>query len=382
MRNSEMKHWRLIVFFVCLPLIVGCGFRTAETQQAFNKTVYRPGYAADFQIKGADGCESTLIHVYNPWQGAHDVEMSYFIRRNGEKVPDGFSGQVIKGDARRIVCMSSSYIAMLGALGKVNRVVGVSGLEYVSNRYVNEHRDVIKDVGPEMNYEVLLTLKPDVVLLYGIGDAQTTITGKLRELNIPYMYMGEYLEESPLGKAEWMVVLSEITGCREEGMRLFTEVAGSYNRTRKQVAGVSYRPRVMFNVPWNDAWIVPSSQSYMARLVADAGGDYVCRKSETNALVTIGMETAYGLMKETDYWLNVGMCTTLAELCAMNPKFAEAKAVRKGNVYNNNLRTTAGGGNDFWESAVVKPDVVLRDLIRIFHPELDKGALYYYRHLN
>lgn len=85
MRNSEMKHWRLIVFFVCLPLIVGCGFRTAETQQAFNKTVYRPGYAAGFQIKGADGCESTLIHVYNPWQGAHDVEMSYFIRRTVRK---------------------------------------------------------------------------------------------------------------------------------------------------------------------------------------------------------------------------------------------------------------------------------------------------------
>ena len=126
--------------------------------------------------------------------------MSYFISRNGEQAPTGFIGSTIPAGAKRIVCMSSSYIAMLDALGQVNRIVAVSGIDYVSNPYILAHKDSIKDMGPEMNYELLLGLKPDIVLLYGIGDAQTAITDKLKELSIPYIYMGEYLEESPLAK--------------------------------------------------------------------------------------------------------------------------------------------------------------------------------------
>ena len=93
------------------------------------------------------------------------------------------------------------------------------------------------------------------------------------------------------------------------------------------------------------------------------------------------LETAYKLIQKADYWINVGMASTLDELKTVNPKFVDAKAVREKTVYNNNLRTTPTGGNDYWESAVVRPDVVLRDLIHIFHPELVSDSLYYYRHL-
>ena len=86
--------------------------------------------------------------------------------------------------------MSSSYVAMLDELGEVNRIVGVSGIDYIANPYILAHKDSIKDMGPEMNYELLIGLKPDVVLLYGIGDAQTAVTDKLKELSIPYLYMG------------------------------------------------------------------------------------------------------------------------------------------------------------------------------------------------
>ena len=93
------------------------------------------------------------------------------------------------------------------------------------------------------------------------------------------------------------------------------------------------------------------------------------------------METAYGLIQKADYWINVGMASTLDELKAVNPKFTDAKSVREKTAYNNNLRLTATGGNEYWESAVVRPDIVLRDLIHIFHPELVSDSLYYYRHL-
>ena len=371
----------LFLFTLCSMLLWGsCKSKTASTA-AFTKAVYTPEYAGGFDMVGAENARSTIVRVRNPWQGAKDVEMSYFVARDDEQAPKDFEGVVIPAGARRIVCMSSSYIAMLDALEQTDRVVGVSGIGFISNPDIIAHKSAVRDVGSEINYEILAGLAPDLVLLYGIGDAQSTVTDKLQELNIPYMYVGEYLEESPLGKAEWLVAIAELTDSRETGERVFREIPGRYEALRQLAVGVSERPAVMLNTPWNDSWMMPSVKSYVARLIADAGGEYIYRKNTSNGSQPIGLETAYALIREADVWLNVGTVTTLSELKAMNPQFADAKAIRENRVYNNNLRLTPGGGNDYWESAVVRPDMVLRDLIRILHPELVTDSLYYYRHL-
>lgn len=376
-----MKSPVLTITLLCLFFLASCITRNKTSIEAYSQEVYTPEYASGFKILGAENSTSTLIQITNPWQGANDVTMSYFVSRNGEQAPVGFSGPVIPAGAKQIVCMSSSYIAMLDALGEINRIVGVSGIDYIANPYILAHKKKIKDMGPEMNYELLIGLKPDVVLLYGIGDAQTAVTDKLKELSIPYLYMGEYLEESPLGKAEWMVVLSELTDKREKGIETFREIPQRYYTLKALTDSVRQRPTVMFNTPWNDSWVMPSTQSYMAQLVADAGADYIYKENTSNSSTPIGLETAYGLIQKADYWINVGSATTLDELKTVNPKFADAKSVREKTVYNNNQRLTPTGGNDYWESAVVRPDVVLRDLIRIFHPELVADSLYYYRQL-
>lgn len=379
--NKMIKQSIYTFILFSLLFLTSCISNKKTSLEAFNQDIYTPEYAAGFKILGSTNVQSTLIQVFNPWQGAKEVEMSYFISRNGEQAPTGFTGPTIPAGAKRIVCMSSSYIAMLDALGQVNRIVAVSGIDYVSNPYILAHKDSIKDMGPEMNYELLLGLKPDIVLLYGIGDAQTAITDKLKELSIPYIYMGEYLEESPLGKAEWMVVLSELTDNREKGIEIFSEIPKRYLSLKALTESVGQCPTVMFNMPWNDSWVMPSTKSYMAQLVADAGAEYIYKENSSNSSTPIGLETAYGLIQKADYWINVGSATSLDELKTVNPKFADAKAVRERTVYNNNLRLTPTGGNDYWESAVVRPDMVLRDLIHIFHPELVPDSLYYYRHL-
>ena len=379
--NKMIKQSIYTFILFSLLFLASCISNKKTSLEAFNQDIYTPEYASGFKILGADNVQSTLIQVFNPWQGAKDVEMSYFISRNGEQAPAGFTGPTIPAGAKQIVCMSSSYIAMLDALGQADRIVAVSGIDYVSNPYIIAHKDSIKDMGPEMNYELLLGLKPDVVLLYGIGDAQTAVTDKLKELSIPYMYVGEYLEESPLGKAEWMVALSELTDSREKGIEIFSEIPKRYQTLKDLTASVEQRPTVMFNTPWNDSWIMPSTKSYMAQLVNDAGADYIYKENTSNSSAPIGLETAYGLIQKADYWINVGMASTLDELKAVNPKFTDAKSVREKTAYNNNLRLTATGGNEYWESAVIRPDIVLRDLIHIFHPELVSDSLYYYRHL-
>ncbi len=128
-----------------------------------------------------------MVTVTNPWQGADSITTYLFIARDGESVPEDFTGQVLGKDAERIICMSSTHIAMLDAIDEDRCVVGVSGIDYISNPDIQARRDSVGDVGYEgnINYELLLSLDPDLVLLYGVNGA-SSMEGKLKELNIPF----------------------------------------------------------------------------------------------------------------------------------------------------------------------------------------------------
>ena len=377
---KTLKNLSLILLLVLT--FTGCHDKSSKLAD-FNRAVYTPEYASGFDIKGADGKKSVLVTVTNPWQGADSITTNLFIARDDEEVPADFTGQMLKGDAERIVCMSSTHIAMLDAIGETGRVVGVSGIDYISNPDIQARRDSVGDVGYEgnINYELLLSLDPDLVLLYGVNGA-SSMEGKLKELDIPFMYVGDYLEESPLGKAEWLVALSEVIGKRAEGEKVFAEIPVRYNVLKKKVAdNILDAPSVMLNTPYGDSWFMPSTESYVARLIKDAGGDYIYKKNTGNASAPIDLEEAYLLASQVDMWLHVGMANTLDELRAACPKFTDTRCFRNGYVYNNNARTNAAGGNDYYESAVVRPDLVLRDLVKIFHPELVAEDFVYYKQL-
>lgn len=369
------------IFILCATFFCmsSCG-RTNEMND-YDQVVYTPAYATGFRIIGSEGKQSTIICVKNPWQSANDVETKLFIARGGEKVPLGFRGQVLQGDAKRIVCMSSSHIAMLDAIEAVESVVGVSGQNFITNPYIMANSHSIADIGYDgnMNYELLIAQRPDIVLLFGITGA-CVMQSKLEELGIPYIYIGEYVEEDPLGKTEWLIAIAEIIGKREQGLAYFTEVPQRYKYLKSMAsAALSPKPRVMLNTPYADSWFMPSTTSYLARLIADAGGDYIYKKNTSNHSQPIDVEEAAQLTIDADIWLHVEGVSSLQELRLQYPKFANMPCVLRGEVYNCDKRRVLGGGNDYWESGVVQPDVVLHDLINIFHPELelDKEFVYY-----
>ena len=366
---------------LCAILWCTCSCTSSGNIDDYNMAVYTPTYATGFRIVGAEGKQSTIIRVTNPWQSADEVETMLFIARGGEKAPNGFRGQVLQGDAKQVVCMSSSHIAMLDAIGAVESVVGVSGKNFITNPYVVAHQCTIADVGYDgnMNFELLVAQQPDVVLLYGVTGA-CTMESKLDELGIPYIYVGEYVEEYPLGKAEWLIALAEIVGLRQQGLTYFSELPQRYEQLKSMAAAAQTpAPKVMINTPYADSWFMPSTTSYMARLIADAGGDYIYKRNTSNHSLPIDMEDAALLTTQADVWINVGNVNSVDDLCRQFPKFAKMPCVQRGEVYNCDKRRVTGGGNDYWESGVVQPDVVLRDLIKIFHPELesDKEFVYY-----
>ena len=373
------QYIHTFILYAIVWCMCACG--TSSNIDDYNLAVYTPTYATGFRIVGAESKQSTIIRVTNPWQSANDVETMLFIARGGEKVPDGFRGQVLHSDAKRIVCMSSSHIAMLDVMESVGNVVGVSGKDFITNPYIAANRHSIADVGYDsnINFELLVAQRPDIVLLYGVTGA-CSMQSKLEELGIPYIYIGEYVEEDPLGKTEWLIVIAEIIGKREQGIAYFSEVPKRYNHLKSMAAdAILPQPKVMLNTPYADSWFMPSTSSYLARLIADAGGDYIYKKNTSNHSQPIDIEEAALLTTEADIWLHVEGVSSLKDLRQQYPKFAKMPCVQRGEIYNCDKRSILGGGNDYWELGVVQPDVVLRDLIKIFHPELVSEEFVYYR---
>ena len=364
----------IAIFCACL----GCAQSHSDDTFSFDDRAYTPQYASGFVVD-ADSNGNTILRVTRPWQGDNPQEQNLAIFTDREAAK-GYTGEHMIGYARRIVCMSTSHIAMLESLGKSEYVVGVSGKEYIMNPKIANSSDVY-DVGYDSNidFERLISLNPDVVLMYGITAENSIITAKLHELNIPYLYLGDYTEQSPLGKAEWIVAIAEIIGCRERGIALFNDVVSRYEQLRANV-DTTLKPKVMFNLPYQDVWYMPADDSYMVRLIEDAGGTYIYNgKNVSSGSKGISLEEALLLVRDADIWLNVGQCNTIDEVRSAAPHFCDSEVVRRGNVYNNNRRRTAAGGSDFWESAIVHPDVVLRDLIAIMNGESD--SLYYHHKL-
>ena len=360
-----------------------CGGSAKQIE--WGEVLYAPHSARGYEIVATEGA-SSVLRILSPWPGAEGVVKEVFISRDGEQAPEGFVGMVVKASPKRVVCMSSSHIAYIDALGLVESIVGVSGAEYVSNAHIREGvaEGGVREVGYDanINYELLAALRPDVVLIYGTTGENGALSMKLAELKIPYIYISDHTELSPLGKSEWVVAFGEIFDIREEARELFGEIAERYESLR--LAAISYkgRPKVMLNSPYKDTWFVPADDSYVVRLIEDAGGEYVCKGRGGCLSRPISGESAFMYLSESDYWLHTNASRTIDALVAENPKFAGTKVVTDRKVYNCTAKSTPAGGSDFWESGSLWADRVLADMIAILHPEAANGhTLYYYEQL-
>lgn len=380
-----MREWiKCVVVFVVLSAITGCAGRTTGRAEVEGDSLYVPRYAAGFALRSVG--KSSILSVKNPWQGAQNIDMEVFISRNGESAPVGFDGVTLCGPLRRVVCMSSSYVAFIDAIGCVDAVAGVSGVRFITNDKIRQRQaeGLVKDVGYDtnLNFELITSIEPDVVMIYGVAGENTMLSDKLRELGINVIYIGDYLEESPLGKAEWIVAIGEMFDRRAEAEAIFDGVESEYNLLRESAVGAQTHPKVMLNAPWRDTWFVPGDRSYMVRLINDAGGEYAAAGVDSQVSRPISGESAFVIASGADIWLSPNQAGSIADVVALNPNFKDIPAVKNRRVYNNTKRNTAEGGSDFWESGAVYPNVVLRDMIIMLHPELTKeGSLYYFKQL-
>lgn len=368
-----------LIGLILLLSLTACGSNRKNGEIDFDKDVFTPEYATGYSIKqSSEGNNQSKLFITNtPWQGDGTLSTQFLLLDDGHEVPPGYKGQVLRGQAKRIVCMSSSHVALLDWIGEADRIVGISGKNFISTPSVVERLDEIAEVGYEGNidYEQLVAARPDLVMLYGVNNA-STMEPKLKELGIPFVYIGDYTEQSPLGKAEWVRFIAEITDNQDIAKTQFNQEAEKYNKIKDDNdLLLCIRPEVMLNIPYGDVWYMPGPDNYMIQLIKDAGGDYIYKDGKGTDSTPIDFETAYQLVEECDIWLNVGQVNSIDELIAAVPKLKDAPIIGNRMVFNNNARTNSNGGNAFWETGITNPSKILDDLTSIFFNECDIDSL-------
>ena len=259
----------------------------------------------------------------------------------------------VTAPVRSIVCMSSSYIGFLDALGCDSVATAVSGLAYVSDPEVRAHA---VDVGYDaaLDYETILKLRPDLVLTYAVSAAEP-----------PYLQ----------NRAEYIKFFGLLTGRAAVADSLFADIRDRYLSLVKETDAPQ---KVLVNIPYADQWYIPGGDNYMTRLIQDAGGAVLGAVPGRFESSVISVEKAFELAREADCWLNPGWCATKAQLRSVHPLFADFPVLGKS-VWNNTKQSTPGGGNAFWETGPARPDLILQDLRAIFDGTEVPG--YYYLEL-
>ena len=188
------------------------------------------------------------------------------------------------------------------------------------------------------------------------------------------------LEEHPLARFEWIRLFGLLTGREAMADSLFREVSAAYSELSERVReNVKERPEVLLGAPWEDVWYVSPANSYTGRLIEDAGGQYLWSDLSEAHSVPFSVEAVFERATKADIWLNPGTAESLADIAAADHRMVRLPVYKQGGVWNNRKRMTQQGGNDYWESAVVRPDLLLRDLVSIIHPELlPEYRQYYY----
>lgn len=327
-----------------------------------------------------------VVTVHSPYPGAEEVA-TYVLVQCGTAVPEGFEDAVIiETPVQRFVAMSTTYLPHLPTLNAVDKLVGLDSLDFASTTAVRERIDAgeITEVGfgAEVNIEQVLDLEPDLVMTYSSGSADFDAQPKLEEAGITVVVNSDYLDTTPLGQAEWAKFLAAFFNQEATAEAWFDEITTEYNALADLAAGAAEKPSVFLNTPFEGTWYMAGGQSYVAHLLADANADYVWGEDPSDTTLFLDFETVYDQAQAADFWLNIGFVASLADLTAVDERFADFTAYQSGNVYNNDARTNAFGGNDYYEGGAANPHWVLADLIKIFHPALlPDHELVYYRQM-
>lgn len=284
---------------------------------------------------------------------------------------------------QRIVFLNSSLIGYVLTLNLEKKIIGITSPEYIYSEKISSllENDIIKNVGNDQKYDIekILTLNPDVIFTNFIPNFQN-IYDILEKNNIEVIFLDEYLEQNPLEKSAYLKVFGKLLGKEEEADGMYLEIVNRYEILKEIAKKSQYQPKVLVNEMYGNQWFISGGKTFIAHYLKDANTNYILRDNREDRSVPMTFEEVFSLSQNADYWVNVGNYTSKRELFNSNVNYQKMNVFNSGKIYSMGKRQKKKA-NDFFESGAVRADLVLKDYIKIFHPELISDTLTYMKEL-
>jgi len=374
----------VIVLIVSLPCVV-----LGESGELFPDKAF-PEYAKGYSVEYYDTYK--VVHIHDPW-GRDAENYTYLLVQRGEEVPAGYpNAKVFFIPLEKVVALGVVQIPFISKLGEISSIIGHNGVNLVHDpefRKLVQKGDIIEvgsgalSMGTMLKMEDLIELEPSAVFCVANGNKEYDNHYKLQEAGLKPVISAEWMEESPLGRAEWIKFFSLFYNKEKIANQVFDQVKHDYHEIEEKIKNITQKPTIFSGIDYQGSWYAPGGNSYVAAFFRDAGGDYLLGDGLDRGDRTLDFESVYEQAQAADYWINIGYADNINELLALDQRYQKFKAFQKNRIYHYNARVNEFGGNDYWQSGIISPDVVLADLVKILHPDLlPDHDLYYYRHIN
>ena len=357
-------------FIAAILLIVGCTRPTQEHNADFKYETVELKYATGFTIDKTK--DFYLVKVITPYKGAAQPLTYVFYNRLLEK-PNIKADGYIPIPVNTIVCTSTTHIPLLDYLDETASLTGFPTLDYISSEKMRRRIDAheVEELGIDeaINIENLINIKPEVVMGYSLsGDfGQFSL---IEEAGIPVVLNAEYLEQHPLGRAEWIKMAGVLFDKVDMADSIFNFIEAQYLEARNLATNSATRPTVMSGIVYGDSWFVPGGKNYAAKILQDAGFKYLWEQDTTNAFLPLSFESVFDQANKADFWIGVGSFKNLNELSANDTRYEAFSPFQNRHIYSYDKRIGAKGGSEFLELGYLRPDLILKDLVHIGHPNL------------
>jgi iron complex transport system substrate-binding protein len=373
LQKSYMKSSvsKILLSFLLLVLL-GCKTDSKPEETITSENTVR--YSKGFSIENYDGY--SVVTVKNPWPKATKT-YTYILKEEDGIIPDSLKeNMIIPIPIKTIVVTSTTHIPSLEMLDEVNTLVGFPHCDYISSEKVRARIDAgkVKELGnnQDLNTEVILDLQPNIIIGYGIDNKNPTLDN-LQKSGQKVMLNGDWNEETALGKAEWIKFFGALYGKQKEANELFAKIEKDYLKTIEIAKLATSTPTILAGDMFEDRWYLPKGTSWGSLLLKQANGNYLWQETSGTGSLSLSFETVFEKAKSADIWITSGQFSTLREMTDMNPHYAKFDAFTRKNVYTFSRKKGKTGGILYYELAPNRPDLVLKDLVKILHPELLAG---------
>ena len=350
-------------------LFVQC--KKEEISKVNEVSVETVKYAKGFSIVNHNGY--SIVTVKNPWPKATKT-YTYILKEKNGIIPDSLKqNPIINVPINTIVVTSTTHIPSLEMLDVEDKLIGFPNLDYISSEKVRELIDAnkVKELGnnQSLNTEILIDLQPDVIIGYGIDGNNPTLDN-LQKSGLKVMLNGDWNEETPLGKAEWIKFFGVLFGKQKKAEELFSKIEKDYLKTIEIAKLATKQPTILAGDMFEDKWYLPKGTSWGSLMLKQANANYLWQETTGTGSLSLSFETVFEKAKNADIWITSGQFSSLKEMTDANSHYSQFDAFKNKNVYSFTRKKGKTGGVLYYELAPNRPDIVLKDLVKILHPEL------------